>query len=184
MKVSFDNLTFTTGGSTFTFNDPSKSLTLITGTGTDAILVLSTDPGFTGALLRYSDGGLTGALTKRADTVVIDLTAPSYDDGIIVDVTLNGYLQSFGALGAGVRSILLQGLGGNDTFTTNQVLPIDVTIDGGAGSDTLAGPAAGPSGTSRRRTAGPRPGSRRSATSRTSRAAQASTGSTSATAAP
>ena len=68
MKVSFDNLTFTTGGSTFTFNDPSKSLTLITGTGTDAILVLSTDPGFTGALLRYSDGGLSGALTNGADT--------------------------------------------------------------------------------------------------------------------
>ena len=109
----------------------------------DGIFVSATDPAFTGALLRYSDGGLSGALTNDADIVLIDLTAPSYDDGVLIDVTLNGYLQSFGALGAGVRSILLEGLGGNDTFTTNQVLPIDVTIDGGTDSDTLAGPTAG-----------------------------------------
>ena len=65
MKVSFANLTFTSGGNSFTFNDPTTSLTLITGSGADAIPVVSIDPGFTGALLRYSDGGLSADLTNN-----------------------------------------------------------------------------------------------------------------------
>ena len=35
---------------------------------------------------------------------------------------------------------MLDGLGGDDTFTIDQALPINVTIDGGAGNDTIVGP--------------------------------------------
>jgi hypothetical protein len=105
--------------------------------------VTSTDPAFSGALLRYSDANLTGALRAIADAVTLALSAASFDDGLIVDLTLNGFTQSFGTLGAGVKTVELDGLDGADTFTLDDVLPIEITIAGGDGSDTLAGPADG-----------------------------------------
>ncbi len=45
--------------------------------------------------------------------------------------------------GAGVKTLELDGLGGADTFTFDDVLPIDITIAGGGGTDTLVGPADG-----------------------------------------
>ena len=143
MSVSFANTTFTSGGSTFTFSNPSASLTLITGTGGDTITVASVDPAFSGALLQYSQAALTGVLTAVSDAILVALSAPSYDDGLVVDLTLNGFAQTFGALGAGVKTIVLDGLGGNDSFALDEILPIAISFTGGAGSDTLVGPDGG-----------------------------------------
>ena len=80
MKASFAGLSFTDAINSFSFANPSASLTLVTGTGTDVIVLSSLDPAFAAALLQYSNGALTGALTGNADSVVVALTEPSYDD--------------------------------------------------------------------------------------------------------
>src|SRR5262249_41484317 len=109
----------------------------------DAIVVSSLDPGFSGALLKYENGSLTGTLTTGPDTAVVSLNQPSLDDGVVLDVTVNGFTQTFGAEGGGVKSVDLDGLAGADTFTVGQVLPIPISVTGGPGGDTLAGPTGG-----------------------------------------
>src|SRR5262249_12912392 len=73
MKVSFTNLSFTSGGNSFTFASPTASLTLTTGSGDDTIAVASLDTAFSGALLQYSGGVLKADLTANPDTVGIVL---------------------------------------------------------------------------------------------------------------
>ena len=138
--VSFENLSFTSGPSSFTFALPSASLTVITGTGGDTISIAPLDS-FTGTVLRYEGGVLTGTLTAGNDTAVVAKSEVSDDEGLILSLTVNGFVQSFGSLGSGVHHIALDGLGGADTFTIDDVLLIDaVSITGGVGSDTLIGP--------------------------------------------
>ncbi|MCI0464745.1 MAG: hypothetical protein L0Z62_48090, partial [Gemmataceae bacterium] len=144
MTVSFENLSFSDGVNSFTFANPSASLTLITGTGGDTINIVSLDPAFTGALIQYSGGVLTGDLTAGNDTVVVAQTGVSNDGGVLINLTVNGHVQPLGSVGGGVTNIVLDGLGGADTFTIDEVLLIDeVSITGGSDSDTLIGPIAG-----------------------------------------
>ena len=69
--------------------------------------------------------------------------AASADGGVILRLTVNGITRSFGTLGQGVRVVDVDGRLGNDTFTVAEALPIEVRFDGGTGTDTLQGPAAG-----------------------------------------
>ncbi|MES2101762.1 MAG: LEPR-XLL domain-containing protein, partial [Pseudomonadota bacterium] len=139
LAVSFEGVTFSSGPSTFTFAIPSASLTLATGTGVDEI-VATLPAAFTGALLTYDDGVLTGTLTAGNDTAVVTKTGLADDDGLLIDLTVNGATHSFGTAGVGVKSVVLHGLGGNDSFSLDEVLLIDaVTIDGGLDTDTLVG---------------------------------------------
>ncbi|HET9218472.1 MAG TPA: LEPR-XLL domain-containing protein, partial [Terriglobia bacterium] len=143
MSASFTGLTFSSGPSSFGFATPTGSLTLNTGTGSDDIIA-SLDPNFAGALLTYSDGTLTATLTAGADTVVVSKTAVSDDDGLQINLTVNGVVHAFGSPAAGVKSIVLQGMAGNDSFSLDEVLLIDnVSVDGGTGTDTLFGANAG-----------------------------------------
>ncbi|MEA2917997.1 MAG: large repetitive protein, partial [Bradyrhizobium sp.] len=106
-------------------------------------VLLSADPGL------LVGSVLTGNLTEQADTTVVALNrvvtpdGVAKDGGLIVDLTVNGVLQQYGDVDHGVTSIVLQGLGGDDDFKLVDALPIDVTIDGGAGNNTIHGPALG-----------------------------------------
>ena len=86
------------------------------------------------------NGALSGALTSDSDAVVVEMTGVANDGGLIIDLTVNGTLETFGTSAVGVQSILLDGLAGNDTFRVANVLTKPVTIHGGADSDTLFGP--------------------------------------------
>ncbi|HKS62428.1 MAG TPA: LEPR-XLL domain-containing protein, partial [Xanthobacteraceae bacterium] len=109
-------------------------------------LLLSADPVVS---LNTNTGVLTAQLTDTADTAVVALNqvaTPSgvaADGGLIIDLTINGVTQQYGDANAGVTSIVLQGLGGDDDFTLVEALPIEVTIDGGADNDTIHGPVLG-----------------------------------------
>ncbi|MDB5862130.1 MAG: repeat-containing protein, partial [Ramlibacter sp.] len=144
MRVSFTGLSFT-DGSTFTFATPTVSLTLATGTGGDAIVVSSLDAGFSASRLQYAAGVLSGQLRATDDdaTIALGSTEASVDGGLIITLTVNGHAQTFGTLGAGVQRITLDGRGGADTFTLDEVLPLLIDIAGGGGADTLVGPEAG-----------------------------------------
>ena len=144
LAVSFENLSFTGGNSSFSFAYPSASLTLITGTGSDTIDTAAIPSAFTGTLLKYSGGMLTGTLTAGNDTAVVAKTGVSGDGGLVISLTINGLVQSFGSTRAGVKRLELDGRDGADTFTIDEVLLIDaVSINGGSGSDRFIGPMAG-----------------------------------------
>src|SRR5262249_39940914 len=101
-------------------------------------LLLSADPG------ALSNGVLTANLTPQDNNVVVALNhSVTPDSGLIIDLTVNGVLQSYGDASQGVTSIVLRGQDGNDDFTIIDALPIDVTIDGSTGVDTIRGPAVG-----------------------------------------
>ena len=106
-------------------------------------LLLSADPGV------LAGGVLTGNLTAQANNTVVALNRAvtpdgvASDGGLIIDLTVNGVQQQYGDAEHGVTNIVLQGHGGNDDFTLVDALSIGVTIDGGAGSDTIHGPAVG-----------------------------------------
>ena len=102
-------------------------------------ILLSGDPN--GVL---TSGVLTGSLTDAADHVVVALSTvnggSAADGGLIIDLTINGDRETFGTATVGVRSVVLDGLAGNDTFTLAADLAIPLTIQGGAGSDSIVGP--------------------------------------------
>ena len=106
-------------------------------------LLLSADPGV------LAGGLLTGNLTAQANNTVVALNRAvtpdgvASDGGLIIDLTVNGVQQQYGDADHVVTSILLQGRGGNDDFTLVDALSIGVTIDGGADTDTIHGPAQG-----------------------------------------
>ncbi len=144
MSARFDKTTFSSGPSAFSFTNPTNTLILDTGTGGDGINIASLDPGFSASLVTYGQGRLKGEMTSANDVVALTKGSVSFDDGIFLDLTVNGYTHRFGHTGAGVRQIWLDGKSGNDQFTTADVLQIDdVTIIGGTGTDTLTGPTAG-----------------------------------------
>jgi hypothetical protein len=143
MTVSFSNLSFTTGPSSYTFNTPTGSLSLVAGTGADQITVASLDPAFGGALVRNAGGALTADLRGGADTAAVAFVAASNDQAVKVQLTVNGFAQTYGSIGAGIAHIALDGKGGADTFQVDQVMPIEITIVGGTGIDTVVGPILG-----------------------------------------
>jgi hypothetical protein len=145
MTASFSKLAFTGGSSTLTFANPTGSLTVTTGSGADRVTVTSVDAAFAGALITYSGGALSAKLTGSADAATVGLATleSSIDEGLTIALAVNGFAQSFGSVAQGVRSIALDGQGGNDVFTFDAALPIAVTVAGGAGTDTLIGPIGG-----------------------------------------
>ena len=89
------------------------------------------------------DGALAGILTGSNDAVVVEMAGVADDGGLIIDLTVNSVTEQFGSSTVGVKSIVLDGLGGDDQITVNQALAIDLNITGGSGNDTLIGPAEG-----------------------------------------
>ncbi|MEO6651268.1 MAG: hypothetical protein ABIP17_01255, partial [Ilumatobacteraceae bacterium] len=146
--LTFSGLTFGAADqSVFTFAQPTASLTLVTGTGGDDITT-SVDPDY--AFITYHDGTLTVWLRNTAavddaelalDSTVTD--PASVDGGLIVTLTVNGFLQRFGSFGSGVRFVNVTGRAGDDTFSVRETLPIEIAFDGGVGGDTLQGPVRG-----------------------------------------
>ena len=89
------------------------------------------------------NGVLTGNLTADADAVVVALSSlnggVAADGGLIIDLTVSGEMQTYGTAAVGVQSILLNGLGGDDSFRVASALAKPITITGGDGIDTLFG---------------------------------------------
>jgi hypothetical protein len=108
-------------------------------------LLLSADPGL------LNGGVLTGNLTAPNNNVVVALNhtvtpdGVAKDNGLIVDLSVNGVQQTYGDANHGVTSIVLQGNAGdqNDQFTLVDALPINVAIKGGGGVNTIHGPTQG-----------------------------------------
>src|SRR5262249_12444181 len=99
-------------------------------------LLLSADEPIT----TLTAGVLNGILTDKPDNVVITQVGSATDGGAIIDLSVNGVTQRFGSSSAGVQSIALDGGAGDDTFKVVDVTS-PVTLVGGAGNDTLIGPA-------------------------------------------
>ena len=89
------------------------------------------------------NGALTGILTGDNDAVVVEMTGVADDNGLIINLNVNGVEQTFGTSQFGVNNIVLNGLGGDDQITVKQALAIDLDITGGLGNDTLIGPTDG-----------------------------------------
>ncbi|HEU5283106.1 MAG TPA: LEPR-XLL domain-containing protein [Burkholderiales bacterium] len=100
-------------------------------------LMMSADP----LASLAADGLLRLNLTQDGDQVVVEQASVAADGGAILDVTRDGITERYGDALAGVRELLGEGLGGDDSFSFVG-LSIAVRIDGGAGSDQLFGPAA------------------------------------------
>ena len=96
-------------------------------------LLLSADP-----VTLFAGGVLSATLTDQADSVVITQTGTSADGGVIINLTLNGALASYGDSAAGVKSLTIQGLAGDDQFKLNSSIGATLSIDGGEGLDTLS----------------------------------------------
>ena len=104
-------------------------------------ILLSADPTFTST----AAGGYTVNFGNTDDVVGIHLVAAAPGGGVIVDLS---YLDNasvvktltLGTQASGITSLAIFGLGGKDAFTLADVIPIPVTIHGGAGEDTLVGP--------------------------------------------
>ncbi|HEY9238603.1 MAG TPA: LEPR-XLL domain-containing protein, partial [Burkholderiaceae bacterium] len=100
-------------------------------------LLLSGSPG------DLSAGVLTGHLTAESDTVVIGLSTlnggVAADGGLIIDLSVNGEMQTYGTATSGVHSILLDGGAGDDRFHVATALGKPTTIVGGDGMDTVRG---------------------------------------------
>jgi Lipase len=101
----------------------------------EARLLLSADP----LASLASDGLLRLNLTDGDDQVVVRQVGEAGASGAILDLTRGAITERYGADGAGVREILAEGGGGDDTFRFLAVT-IAARIDGGAGSDWLLGP--------------------------------------------
>ena len=87
-------------------------------------------------------GALTATLTQDADHVVVQQTGTAANGGVIVDITVGETTETYGSAEEGILGITLEGLGGDDTFEFID-LTASVTLQGGEGSDSLIGPAAG-----------------------------------------
>ena len=146
--LTFAGLTFgTIDQSEFTVAERSASLTLISGTGGD-VITTTVDPDYT--LVTFVDGTLSvnlrNTVTSDVAELALDTAAPdpvSVDGGLMVTLTVNGFLQRFGSFGSGVRVVDVSGRAGNDTLSVRETLPIEITFTGGAGTDTLQGPVRG-----------------------------------------
>ncbi|MFN9446209.1 MAG: hypothetical protein ACK57Y_09265, partial [Pirellulaceae bacterium] len=143
MMLSFDRLTFSSGDSSYLFSNPAEGLTIITGTGGDQLVVDSIDAGFQGALLQYAGGVLRADLRAIDDDLTLGFLGASFDEGLLLSLQLNGFSQSFGREGAGVREIQIQGGSGDDRIEIQDKLQIAISIAGGLGNDLLLGPVSG-----------------------------------------
>src|SRR5207247_1686318 len=94
-------------------------------------LLLSADP-----VVSVSQGGVLSAqLTDGDDHVLVEKIGGNASDGYDVRVALTGYdAQIF----SGVRSIIADGLDGDDSFMLVDITAdVAVSVAGGAGDDTL-----------------------------------------------
>ena len=172
LTVTFTGLVFFGpggGAGTITFTDtaPTDSLAIVSGTGPDEFTTALGS--FTYALATYDDGELAVVLRNDGvgDEVMLELDGTrdaegvfdddvrTVDEGVRLVLTLGsaGPLH-LGAPAAGVRSITIDGGGGNDTIRIDHAIgavdPEDdsqclvcLDIDGGGGTDTLYGPIDG-----------------------------------------
>ena len=83
-------------------------------------------------------GMLTLWLTPGPDTVLVRHAGSSADGGEIVTVTAGALSQTYGDATAGVRAIVGDAGGGNDTLDLTGVFA-SATLRGGGGADTLIG---------------------------------------------
>src|SRR5581483_5421382 len=93
--------------------------------------------------------------TAGGGTFTVTLTVSDKDGGAAPPVTALSIVGGAGndviaitpaviaAAGAGVTQVLAQGLGGNDTITTDPTVSLPVVLDGGAGNDLLQGGGGG-----------------------------------------
>ncbi|MCB1998993.1 MAG: LEPR-XLL domain-containing protein, partial [Rhodoferax sp.] len=102
--------------------------------GLEPRLLLSADP-----VTTLAGGVLQATLTDGADTVLIEQAGTSANGGVIVRLTVNGTLASYGDSSTGVTHVQIQGLSGDDRFKLNSPLGATLSIDGGEGLDTFAG---------------------------------------------
>ena len=144
LQVTFHGLRFTTNDtafvSTFTLARPTSTLTVTSGTGADTSAVAALSPAFAGAVITYSGGVLTARLTANDDTVVVAKHAEADNGAPLVDLTAGSLTRTFGVAGAGVASINVFGLAGNDTFTIVDAIAAAIQVFGGDGVDMLLGP--------------------------------------------
>src|SRR5262249_25022389 len=84
---------------------------------------------------------MTATCTNDRDAVVSDLagSAPSTNGGFIVTLTYGGAQHTFGDANTGVTGVVLDLAGGDDSVQLSQNVTIPVSIDGGAGKNTLIG---------------------------------------------
>ncbi len=136
MIVSFDGLTFSSGPSSFSFDNPTGSLTLDAGTGSDEIDIVSTDIAFAGSLLTFEQGVLTVTGTDLANTLTVEQTGTDAI-GVTLSLTLDGApAQTFRR----VTELVVFMEGGEDTVELGTTINVDVSLDGGDDDDTLFGP--------------------------------------------
>jgi hypothetical protein len=100
-------------------------------------LLLSAD---TGLANLSADAALSLNLTQGDDVVLVQEVGSAGDGGVIVDVSLGAFTERYGSVGVGVRSILADGLGGDDTFRFHFV-SVPTLVFGGEGADMLIGPS-------------------------------------------
>jgi hypothetical protein len=79
-------------------------------------------------------------LSAAADTVSIVQTGLAADGGAILNLTVNAVMTAYGDATTGVSSLTLNALGGNDSITLGNGITAKLVIDGGTGSDSIAGP--------------------------------------------
>ena len=145
--VTFAGLRFAltdagTDSSTFTFDRPTATLTVTSGSGDDTATIANLSPTFAGGVITYSAGVVTAKLSTTADAVSISAGSLATDGSPIVDLVVNGLTRTFGAAGAGVGSVHVYGNGGDDTFAVDDLIAAPIEIFGNDGSDELTGPDA------------------------------------------
>lgn len=100
-------------------------------------MLLSADP-FMASV--GADALLQVSLGDGDDALLVRQTGFASDGGVIVDLSMGASAQTFGSNVLGIRSILVDGLAGNDSFRFLDVT-VPTLLHGGLGDDTLLGPA-------------------------------------------
>jgi hypothetical protein len=139
-KLRFQGLSFTTGSNEYVFANPSGLLFVNLGSGLDRLVNASTDPAFNPNFLTFQDGILDVNLTDAQDQVSLQAVSGSLNEGVVLDLGINGTVRRIGTSQFAPETIQIQTLGGDDSATLLNNIPNAVRIDFGAGQDTLLGP--------------------------------------------
>jgi hypothetical protein len=135
-QASFKQVTFSSGGDRFLFAKPSKSLTLDVGTGTDKITLAGNVETHTVALVQFSQGLLDVTGTAASNTLNVEQDALDAV-GATLALSIDGSpVRSFQR----VTALLVDMQAGDDEVRLDSTLNVNVSLDGGAGTDTLFGP--------------------------------------------
>ena len=139
-SLKFQGLSFTSGSNSFSFPNPSQLLFVNLGSGADRIVNVSTDPTFSPTFIRFENGTLTADLTSGADQASLQVVSGSSNEGVVVDLSVNGMVTRVGNSRFAPTTIEVNTAAGDDTVVLGNNIPNRVKIDGGAGQDTLTGP--------------------------------------------